>query len=274
MKKIPLGTKIIVITAGLVAVAGIFYAANPSPFAIVNTPIGVAASKTELIASEYCSQKIDRIDCLGNVSVLAQLPPGAGCGEKYMTIAPAQSANAGFTPRDIFITRGTKLFKLSAGSVTTFATLSSCGDDHTGITFDHEGTFGFNLIVTCENGIVWQVDNLPVPPNPPHVTLIARTGTLLEGPAVVPLSFGPLGGQILAADENNGAIHAIDNTGNVTYDVFDWSGAESVIVIPPVLCSFRPSPACPSPAGAFFQSIDKFNAIYHYPPAVFNWLGG
>src|ERR1044071_2920347 len=151
MKKIPLGTKIIVTTAGVVAMAGIFYAANPSPFAIVIGPIGVAASKTELIATEYCSRKIDKIDCLGNVSLLATLPSGSGCGEKYMTIAPAQSANAGFTPRDIFITRGTQVFKLSGNpvNVTTFATLSSCGDDHTGITFDHEGTFGNKMIVTC-----------------------------------------------------------------------------------------------------------------------------
>src|SRR5690349_16767079 len=126
MKKIPLGTKIIVTTAGLVALAGIFYAANPrpfvtvstpqsrpphppnhpaanpQPFAIVPAPIGVAATKTDVIATEYCSQKIDTIDCFGNVSTLATIP-GSGCGEKYMTIAPAQSANAGFTPRDIFI---------------------------------------------------------------------------------------------------------------------------------------------------------------------------
>src|SRR5438876_41476 len=150
MKKIPLGTKIIVTTAGLVAMAGIFYAANPRPVVTVNTT------------------------------------------------------------------------------------------DHTGITFDHEGTFGFNMIVTSENGVVLQVDNLPVPspaPTPPHVTVIARTGIELEGPAVVPREFGPYGGQILAADENNGAVHAIDSGGNITYNVFDWSGAEGVVVIPSVPCA-------------------------------------
>ncbi|PYI46202.1 MAG: hypothetical protein DMF10_09865, partial [Verrucomicrobia bacterium] len=139
MKKIPLGTKIIVTTAGLVAMAGIFYAANPRPVVTVNTPqsplrhppnhpaanpqpfaiinnggpIGVAASKTDVVATQYCSQKIDKIDCFGNVTVLATIPGGGTCSEKYMTIAPAQSADAGFTPRDIFVTQGNQIFKVS-----------------------------------------------------------------------------------------------------------------------------------------------------------------
>ena len=93
-------------------------------------------------------------------------------------------------------------------------------------------------------------------------TFIANTQTELEGPPVVPLSFRPLGGQLLAADENNGQIHAIgyDPNHTVTYDVFDWSVAESVVVIPSALCAF-----CSS--GAFFQSIENFNAIYQYPPS-------
>src|SRR5207302_1624324 len=134
-----------------------------------------------------------------------------------------------------------------------------------------EGTFGFNMIVTSENGVVLQVDNLPVPspaPTPPHVTVIARTGIELEGPAVVPREFGPYGGQILAADENNGAVHAIDSGGNITYNVFDWSGAEGVVVIPSVPCASFCS------GGSFFQSIENFNAIYQYPPADFTGLGG
>ena len=63
------------------------------------------------------------------------------------------------------------------------------------------------MIVTTEDGGVWKVDGNGTVVTP----AIAHTGTELEGPAVVPLSFGPLGGQILAADENNGAVHAIDD---------------------------------------------------------------
>src|SRR6266702_3065580 len=131
-------TTITLTIAGLLALTGIFYAANPRPIAIVNNggPIGVAASKTDVIASQYCSQKIDKIDCFGNVTVLATIPGGGTCSEKYMTIAPAQSANAGFTPRDIFVTQGNQIFKVSAGppvTVTLFATLPINTTDHTGI---------------------------------------------------------------------------------------------------------------------------------------------
>src|SRR6266446_7990767 len=197
-------TKIALIIVGLLALTGIFYAANPRPFVTVNTPqsrpphppnhpaanptpfatvpapIGVAASKTDVFATEYCSQNIDTIDCLGNVSPLATIP-GSGCGEKYLTIAPAQSANAGFTPRDIFIASGLNIYRLRPPNAPTlFVQIPGNTPDHTGITFDHVGTFGFNLIVTTENGVVWQVtcnpQNSCSTGNPP-TTPIGRTGT-------------------------------------------------------------------------------------------------
>jgi len=37
----------------------------------------------------------------GTVSLFATLGPFSGCKEKYMAIAPAQSAAAGFNPRDV-----------------------------------------------------------------------------------------------------------------------------------------------------------------------------
>src|SRR5437764_6948682 len=136
MKKIPLGTKIIVTTAGMVAMTGILYAANPRPVVTVNTPqsplrhppnhpdanpqpfaiinnggpIGVAASKTDVIATQYCSQKIVKIDCLGNVTVLSTIPGGGTCSGKYMTISPDQSAEAGITPRNILVTQANQSF--------------------------------------------------------------------------------------------------------------------------------------------------------------------
>ena len=90
------------------------------------------------------------------------------------------------------------------------------------------------MIVTCENGPVWKVDGAgTVTP----IAIVVSGGGSLEGPAVVPLSFGPFGGQILVADDVNGQVHAIKNDGTVTLNVFnwvspDWLGAESVQVIP------------------------------------------
>ena len=257
-------TTITLTIAGLLAMAGIFYAANPGPFASLPAPIGVAAAGTDLIATEYCSQNLDKIDCLGNVSVLATIPGPVGpCLEKYVAIAPAQSANAvpPWSPRDFFVTQGTAVYKVTGSSATLFATIPGCSADHTGITFDHFGTFGYNMIVTCESGQVSRVNSTGV------VTPITNTGTQLEGPAVPPPSFGPLGGQILAADENHGKVHAIASDGTVTYNVFDWFGAEAVHVIPPAPCTF-------CSGGSFFQAIENFGSIYQYAPADFAGLGG
>jgi hypothetical protein len=60
--KVPPGTKLTLSIAGLLSLAAILYAANPSPFATVNAPIGVAASTADLIATEYCGHSA----CGGN----------------------------------------------------------------------------------------------------------------------------------------------------------------------------------------------------------------
>jgi hypothetical protein len=106
--------------------------------------------------------------------------------------------------------------------------VTGCAGDaaHTEITFDHVGTFGYNMILTCEDGQVSSVDSKGVG------TPIANIGTRFEGPAVVPAGFGPFGGQIWGADENSGQVHAIASDGTITYDVFEWNGAEAVHVIP------------------------------------------
>jgi hypothetical protein len=261
--KITLRTKITLTIAGLLALTGILYAASSTQFSSGSSGVvGVAASKSDLIVSEYCSQNIDTVDCLGKISLLATIPGPVGpCIEKYPAIAPALSANAGFTPRDIFVTQGTDVYKIRGSTVTPFATIPGCAADHTGITFDHVGTFGYNMIVTCQGGGVWKVDGNGT------TTHIADTGTQLEGPAVAPPSFGPFGGQILAADENNGQIHAIASDGTVTLDAFDWYGAEGVVVIPSAPCTF-------CSGGSFFQAIENFNAIYQYAPADFAGLDG
>ena len=262
--KITLRTKITLTTAALFAMAGIFYAASPTQFGSANGVIGVAASKSDLIVTEYSTQNLDTIDCAGKVSLLATIPGPLGQSlERYVTIAPSQAANAGFTPRDIFVTQGAEVFKVSNGSATHFATIPGCGDDHTGITFDHVGTFGNNMIVTCQNGGVWSVGSSG---SASHIADV--NGGEIEGPAIPPASFGALGGQILVADEDLGQVHAISNAGNVTYGVFSWGGAEGVVVIPSNPCTF-----CSS-GSSLFQAIENFDAIYQYPATDFTGLGG
>src|ERR1700693_4940492 len=164
--KFTLRTKIyLTIVALLALTAGVFYASNPVPFSgQVPFPTGVAAAPDLLLVSEYCSDRIDQVDCNGTASFFATIPGFGSCRGKYRAMAPSQSVNAGggltpFTPRDVFATQGGSIFKIHNGAVTLFTVLPGCASsDHNGITFDHFGTFGNDMIATCREGNAFRVD--------------------------------------------------------------------------------------------------------------------
>ena len=206
------------------------------------------------------------------------------CIEKYLAIAPVQSVAAGFTPRDVFITEGQDIYKydFSSGTISPapFAQVGCPFSDHSSLTFDKVGTFGFKMIVACENGPIWTVDGIG------NVDFVASTTDLThnppiithpEGPAIPPLSFGPLGGQILVGDEDLNQVHAIDNTGHVTYNAFNWApdfeaNPENVNVIPDPACGF--GCIANQPQGSFFQAIEDYGFFLYYGPLDFAGLGG
>ena len=215
--------------------------------------------------------------------MLGMIPFGSRqCTEKYLRIAPVQSAAAGFTPRDVFITEGQYIYKydflLGTISPAPFAQVGCPFSDHSSLTFDKVGTFGFKMIVACENGPIWTIDGTG------NVTFVASTTTINppllthpEGPAIPPLSFGPLGGQILVGDENLGQVTAIDNTGHVTYNAFNWApdfeaNPENVNVIPDPACGF--GCIANQPQGSFFQAIEDYGFFLYYGPLDFQGLGG
>ena len=81
--------------------------ATPVFFTPLSEAIGVAVSPLDMYVTGWCDQNLYGIDCVGNSSVLGMIPLGdRPCMEKYVAIAPSQSANAGFAPRDVFITEG------------------------------------------------------------------------------------------------------------------------------------------------------------------------
>ena len=162
--KITLRTKIYLAIVGLLALTGILYASNPVPFTgQVPFPTGVAASPDLFLVSEYCSENIDKVDCNANATLFATMPGFGSCREKYMAVVPLTSGppNNGFTPRDVFVTEGALVFRVDGlGNVTLFAALPGClASDHNGITFDHFGTYGYDMIVTCREGNVFRVAN-------------------------------------------------------------------------------------------------------------------
>src|SRR6266550_339292 len=246
--KITLRTKIYLTIGGLLALTGVLYAANPTPFVFtIPLPTGVAAAPDLLLVSEYCSENIDQVDCNGNATLFATLPGFGSCREKYMTIAPSQSAAAGCT-----------------------------STDHNGITFDHFGTFGFDMIVTCQEGDVFRIHGDGTGGAAPIASLFPGGGHEVEGPAVVPPGFGPHGGEIWVADEDPGnAVHAVRNDnppGPGPYTVFpnilSHVSAEGVSVIPSPPCAFCDSPPA-GPSAFFLAEQQNFQLVWRYPLSDF-----
>ena len=275
--KISLRTKIYLTIVALLSLTGVLYASNPSTFSFFPSmfPTGVAASPDLLLVSEFCSENIDTVDCTGTAALFATLPGFGSCREKYMTIAPAVSMAAGFTPRDVFVTEGSDIYRIDSNTkaVSLFTTLQGCtSTDHNGITFDHFNTFNNNMIVTCQDGAVFSIDYLGgvVHGNTAPIANVFASGPLtegeIEGPAVVPPSFGPNGDSIWVADEGNGQVHAIGPppTYTVTQNILSHVSTEGVFVIPsPTPCAFCDSPPGPS---AFFQTEQQmFQLVWRYP---------
>src|SRR4029077_15038575 len=113
--KISLRTKIYLTIVGLLALTGIIYAATPVTFSTFQGLTGLSVSKTEFFATGFIAPETNvyTLGCDGMPSppVPYQMAPG---GEKYIDIAPAQSALAlpfAFPPRDVFVTLGNFIVK-------------------------------------------------------------------------------------------------------------------------------------------------------------------
>ncbi len=269
-----------------------------SAFASVVQPIGVAATPGRLLVTRpFCGnpRQVLSIDTSGAVSLFATLPDrlpgldGSVCFEEYIAVAgPADPTQAGFpSPTKggfksnfAYVTQGSNIIEISPTGVVSpspFATISSCGStaSHNGITFDHVGSFGFNMIVTCgvghtgRAGTVWKVTSNGT------VTLIADVTAalelefvLIENPDVAPMSFSPYGGHIFVAAEGPGQVFAVSPTGGVSA-VASWPSAEGVNFIPSSKCTFGTS------GGSFFTAIlGAGNLIFQFPLSAFTGLSG
>jgi len=273
--KISLRTKIYLTILGLLTLSGIIYAANPVTFSVFPGLTGVAVSKSELFTTGFADPNsgIYTLNCAG----IPTLYQASASAEKYIAIAPAQAGppNNTFTPRDIFVTFGSFIFRATPPGLFTFFAQLSCSDaDHTGITFDKSptGIFGNDMIATCKDGGVFRVNGVGT------VTQIASgVGEEIEGPVVAPASFGTFGGQILVADEAAGVISAIGPppTYTVTHNIFNYQNDQPT---PEALAFVPDQPLCTFCGFAFFQTSQQGAAgqpsMFAYPPSDFTNLSG
>ena len=198
------------------------------------------------------------------LSTASDRPPNAG---KNTWIYPlVWGISIGY----VYVVQGPRIYEFTPGGtlVGLFASVPTAGGDHSGITFDREGAFGNKMIITASTGHAYTVDSSG------SVTLLANVAAFHENPEVIPVGFGPLGGQIWTAAENADKVFAISPSGVATVvgassTFFD--GAETVHLIPDSVCNFGQS------GGAFFVT-DTFNAslgghVVKYPASDFTALG-
>ena len=144
----------------------------------------------------------------------------AGGGEPYIALASGSwvwgVAGCSFEPGDVFV--------LDAGSTPGIVRVLPSGQASrfldfppgafpSGIAFDSFGRFGYRLLVTAtfeDKTSLYAIDCLARP------TVITQAAPHVEGGIVVaPPSFGPFGGELIAADENSGRIYAFGRDGKV-----------------------------------------------------------
>jgi hypothetical protein len=198
--------------------------------------IGVAAAPDRLlITNYYCldPREIISVNSTGAATVFASLPSrGGGCYEDYLAISPGLG---GFPLNHVYVDQGPKIMETDQYGtfLGVFATIPSLPPDHNGITFDHVGSFGFDMILTGSNGQIWRLNHSGAS------TLVTTLGgaASFEGPEVAPIDFGSFGGDLFLTSENNGTILAVAPSSSVTV-VGSWSIAESIRFIPSTPCNF------------------------------------
>jgi hypothetical protein len=256
-------------------------------FASVVEPIGVAATPGRLLVTQpLCGdpRQLLAIDDAGVTTVFATLPSrGKGCFEDHVAVAGPvdltkpgfpSPTKGGFVSNDVFVSQGKKILKVSLGGVvSTFTTITGCGPSRTSMTFDDIGTFGYAMIVTCENGKVYKVGPTGT------ATLIADIASALglatvrvENPDIAPLEFAPYGGHIVVAAEVLSKVIAVSPTGAVKA-IAQWPAAEGVNTIPAGKCNTAGTGA------AFFTAIFKpaasgTGSIVRFPLDALKGLSG
>jgi hypothetical protein len=165
--------------------------------------------------------------------------------ESMLVVVPSLGppVGAGFAAGDVYVNRGPngEISRLNAsGNVLAdvWVDLHSAGL-WGGLAFDRTGTFGGRLVAADVNGKIFLVDSAA------HVSLLvdlaARMGVTmrLEGIAVAPMAFGPLGGQIVVGiegtgddDPQSGKVYAVDANGAPTLLADIGYCAENIAFVP------------------------------------------
>lgn len=284
---------------GLVIATVVFAAGTGTPSGFIadtsatgvalGNPIGIVATTDQLLFTEYCVaiNGISIFSVADDMTITEftdeslRVGDSLDCLEEYLDISPGIK---GWKAGDVYVTHGDQIhrFESNGDYVGEFADLTNLGigslpleqQTHTGITFDRVGTFGNDMIVTRRNGDVFRIKHNG---NVTHLANLASVAPeifpgFIENPEVVPVGFGPKGGQVWVAAEFADKVFAIDPDGNVTEVLAGLDGAEAINVIPNPVCNWGIS------NGAFFvidfDNEGKQGHIVKFPEGNFTGIGG
>jgi hypothetical protein len=169
--------------------------------------------------------------------------------ESKLAIVPPSGppvTTGGFTPGDVFVLMGPlgQIARVSqSGAVVSnpFVNITGAAALWGALVFDTVGDFGGRLIVVDQDGRVFLVMSNGSVVTPSPWSFLNKVGQLVEGAAVAPLTFGPLGGTLIVGVEggtNDGAdagkIFAIGTApnGGATLLANIGFGAESLSFVP------------------------------------------
>ncbi len=123
----------------------------------------------------------------------------------------------GWIGGEIYAANGSSIVRISNNGATSNTFVSGLGGEVRGISFDLQGTFGNNMLVTTDAGNVYRITPGGVPTLVANVQ-VNNTSVQLEGLDIAPLGggFATYDGQLFVASETANAIFAVSNGGVVT----------------------------------------------------------
>jgi hypothetical protein len=198
-----------------------------------NGTIGFAYAGDKFVGSVYNSGTNVLYSCDlngGNLQLFAPTINVAG-GNPEEHFVTSSLGKGGFPSRHIYVgsSAGNSIIHIDNAGTSGNTFVSGLTGTPRGILFDAVGTFGFDMLVTTNNGDIYRVNSAGT------ASLLASVGEDTEGLDIAPLGagFGSFDGQLIVASENSGLIRAISPSGQITVlGGLNIPGAEELTFVP------------------------------------------
>jgi hypothetical protein len=230
-----------------------------------NSTIAFAYAGDEFVGSIYYDNQLYSTSLTGGSVTAFGLPLPESSGSVGEVVVGASLGQAGFANGNIFVGSGADSniyqYQNSGGAPALFSQLLPGAGQVRQIFFDPGSSFGGNMLVTTNNGTIYEVNSAGV------AILLADVGEDAEGMDIAPASWGPYAGDLLVGSEGSGTLRLISPGGVVTVvgTVGEFPEAETVSAVPTNLDPTNPLEG--------FYVANYPNNIQFAPASVFTSQG-